>query len=429
MNKKSIIKLSSFVVMLTLFMNVNVQASTRKTNRKNIIKTTSTSSSAPVQTIVTSTFNSTPTKITVNDNLQSALTSGKSLILESGSYSISSITEISNNITVEGVENTIINGNNSGSLSISGLHDVEFKNITFTNLSEIYFKNSTNLKFTNCKFNNFIDNGIVLDTFDNVEFSNCIISKIGSTNVNVTWQGMGMYLVNGTNLKVHDSEISNTYGHAAIFLIGTTNFEIKNNKLHDTFYRGIELYQDGNSGTINNNNIYNSGSINTTNSGVGCNGIFADGNSNEVYIENNTISNVIENAIEGTFKSVKYNTINGTGVDMLNHPTPSGEGIYGKTGQYVGNIIKNSFGPGIKMYSENRVSELTITGNSIYNCIDSKFAININSEIGYSNVKILTNASYDNNYCVFVKKREQKNLIVSKNIVSGLNVLALYVNN
>lgn len=418
MYKKTIIKLSAVMVIMSIFSNINVQAATKQ----NIKKT-------PIKTTVASILNTTQTNVTTNDNLKSALQSGTNLLLDSGTYSISSISKMSNNITVEGKIDTIIQGDSIGSFSISGLHDVEFKNITFTNLNEMYFSNSKNLKFTNCKFYNFIENGLVLDTFDNVEFSNCIISKIGSTDVNVTWQGMGMYLVNGTNLKVHDTEIYNTYGHAAIFLTNNKTFEIKNNKLHDTFYRGIELYQDGNSGTINNNNIYNMGSINTTNSGVGCNGIFADGNSSGVDITSNTISNVIENGIEGTFKSVKYNTVIGTGVDMLNHPTPSGEGIYGSTGQYVGNIIKNSYGAGIKVYSESKVSNLTITQNLIYNCLDRDFAININSEIGYSNVTILSNKSYNNNYCVFVKQRSAVKLNVSKNLALGLNVLGVYVNN
>ena len=405
MYKKTIIKLSAVMVIMSIFSNINVQAAITKMPTK-----------TPAKTIIASTYATNQKTITTRDNLQSALVSGNNLLIESGTYLISSITEISSNIKVEGNTNTIIDGSNRGSFSISGLHDVEFKNITFNNLTEMTFKNSTNLKFTNCKFNNFKDNGIVLDTFDNVEFSNCIISKIGSTNVNVTWEGMGLYLVKGTNFKFHDSEISNTYGHAAIFLT-STNFEIKNNKLHDTFYRAIELYEDGNSGIISNNNIYNAGSINTTDSGVGCNGIFANGDSGNVDIISNTISNVLENAIEGQFKSIQKNIITGTGIDMKNHPTPSGEGIYLTSGKCNDNTIKNSKGPAIKGYSEDTIYGVEINGNKLINCIGSDYAVDMNSEVGYSNIKITNNVVYSTPGSVGLRDKPRVKVVVSKNVV------------
>lgn len=361
--------------------------------------------------------------------LQSALTSGKNVTIQDGNYIITSLTKISNNIIIQGQTNTVIDGNNKMGISLNGVHDVEFKNIKFKNIGSIELLNSYNIKFTNVQFDNLYHNGIVMDKFKNVEFSNCTISNVGNSSVDVTWQGMGLALSNGSGLKIHDSEIYNTYGHGAIFLTNNSNINIYNNKIHDTFYRGIELFDSGNSGSIHNNNIYNTGSINTTNSGVGCNGIYADDNSNQVDIMNNTISNTIENGIEGTFKSVKYNNITGTGVDMIKHPTPSGEGIYGLRGVYVGNVIKNSYGPGIKVYSEDTVSNLTISQNSIYDTADHESAINVNSEIGYSNVSISGNTSYNNNYCVFVKSGSEVNLNVTDNSAIGTSALSAYLNN
>lgn len=371
------------------------------------------------------------TTITVGSTskLKSALTSGKNVTILNGHYIVSSLNKISSNIVIQGQDNTVIDGNNSMAASLNGVHDVEFKNLKFKNMGSMELLNSYNIKFTNVQFDNLYENGVVMDNFKNVEFNNCTISNVGSTKVDVTWEGMGLALTNGDGVKIHDSEIYNTYGHGAIFLTNNSNMEIYKNKIHDTFYRGIELYDSGNTGSIHHNNIYNTGSINTTDSGVGCNGIYADSSSDQVDILNNNISNVIENGIEGIFKSVEYNTINGTGIDMKNHPTPSGEGIYGLNGIYVGNIVKNSYGPGIKAYSEDPISNLTIIQNSIYDTVASESAININSEAGYSNVNISGNTSYNNNYCVYVRYQSAENLNVTGNTAEGSNVLITYLNN
>lgn len=371
----------------------------------------------------------TTTTVGSSSKLKSALTSGKNVTILNGHYIIASLNRISSNIVIQGQDNTVIDGNKSMAISLNGVHDVEFKNLKFKNIGSMELLNSYNIKFTNVQFDNLYENGVVMDNFKNVEFNNCTISNVGTTDVDVTWEGMGLALSNGDGVKIHDSEIYNTYGHGAIFLTNNSNMEIYNNKIHDTFYRGIELYDSGNTGSIHNNNIYNTGSINTTDSGVGCNGIYADSSSDQVDILNNDITNAVENGIEGIFKSVKYNTVNGTGIDMKNHPTPSGEGIYGLKGIYVGNIVKNSYGPGIKAYSEDTISDLIISQNSIYDTVNSESAININSEAGYSNVDISGNASYNNNYCVFVRYKNSQNLNVTGNTAEGSNVLGTYLNN
>ncbi|MHC1681569.1 MAG: right-handed parallel beta-helix repeat-containing protein [Clostridiaceae bacterium] len=349
-------------------------------------------------------------------DIQTALTSGKNVLIKSGEYFITSLTGISSNIIIKGENNVIINGLNKMSISITNLQNVQFNNITFKNMGNMTFKNSKNLKFTNCKFVNFENNGVILDVFNNIEIINCKFSNIASTAINPTWQGMGLYVVSGTGFKVSNSEFYKTYGHAAIFLVNTS-FYISNNNIHDTFYRGIELFEASNSGTIYNNNIYNCGSINTTNSGVGCNGIYGDSASN-VIVKYNKISNVIENAIEGNFKTIEKNTINGTGIDMKNHPTPSGEGIYiPGAANVVGNTIKNSYGPGIKQYSTSTISNVNIISNYIENCLNSDYAIDLNSETGYSNIKIINNVASKETYCIGLREKPKVNVVISNNKV------------
>ena len=424
----AVAKVASVVVAKPTTVVTPVTAITAKTAvapTTTVVQATKATTVAPTTTVVqtakatttTSTIVSGQTPVKTTDNLSTALASGKSLLLDAGSFSIATITKIASSVTIEGKANTVINGNNSGSFSVAGLHDVEFKNIIFTNLTEMDFSNSTNLKFTNCQFLNFTTSGVVLNTFNNVEFSNCIISKIGSINVDETWQGMGLYLVNGTNLKVHDSQISNTFGHGAIFLTNTS-FQIYNNKIHDTFYRGIELYLSGNSGSIYNNNIYNCGSINTDHSGIGCNGIYG-ANASKVTVISNIITNVLENAVEGNFLSIEKNTIDGTGIDMVNHPTPSGEGIYLEgSGKVIGNIIKNTHSSGIKSYSPLTISNVDIEQNTISNCDAADCAIDLNSDLGYSNINISNNKSYNNKECVGLRYNSRVNVILVNNTIN-----------
>ncbi|MHC1681570.1 MAG: right-handed parallel beta-helix repeat-containing protein [Clostridiaceae bacterium] len=340
----------------------------------------------------------------------------KNLTIKSGNQDISPISTIKSNTTIIGEEQATIDGKYENSITLKGLKNIEFKNIKFVNLANFTLKDSSNIKFENCIFDSFSNNGVVIENFNNVEFYNCTFSNIGNTNIDETWQGIGLYSVNGTNLKVRNNEFYNTYGHGSIFLTNTS-FEIDNNKIHDTFFRGIELYQAGNIGTIRDNNIFNCGSINNTKSGEGCNGIFGIDASN-VVIKNNKITDVLENGIEGNFKSVENNVITGTGIDMINHYTPSGEGIYiFGTGKIVGNIIKNSYGAGIKKYSRDTISDIDIINNYIENCINSDYAIDLNSERGYSNIKILDNTISNNKYCEGLRETSKVNVIVSNNSI------------
>jgi polygalacturonase len=156
-------------------------------------------------------------------DLISSLTINKNLLLLNGAYTLSTdITSMSNSIVIEGQNNTIIDGNKKG-MGISSLQNVTFKNIIFQNFYEIDLPSCANITFENCKFLNFIASGLDIANFKNVKFKGCVIDTIGSSSVNPTWQGSGIYANIGDGLTVIDCEIAHTFGQGGIFHIGVTN--------------------------------------------------------------------------------------------------------------------------------------------------------------------------------------------------------------
>lgn len=320
-----------------------------------------------------------------------------------------------NNIKVKGSGNAVITGNATDRFVISKVTGVEFSNLKFSNFHSFEVLDGNNLQFANCSFTNFSTNGIVMEDCSSITISNCSISNMGNVSVNETSQGFGVYSYNGSNIQITGSEISYTYGHGAIFL-SKTSFTVSNNTIHDTAYRGVETLDTGVSGIISGNNIYNCGTINHTRSGVACNGIFATDYAYNVDVVGNTISNVYENAIEGVFRSVTDNTIDGTGTDPSGHPTPSTEGIYiYEGGTYLRNTIRNTAGPAFKSYTPQTMTGVTIKDNTIYKSGSNDYAIDLISDTGYANITITGNR-YSTSECAHIRNKPASNVIVKDNV-------------
>ncbi|MCM3729109.1 right-handed parallel beta-helix repeat-containing protein [Neobacillus cucumis] len=353
----------------------------------------------------------------------SSLTTGKNVTLKNGTYTLTAdITKISNSVTIQGHNNSIIDGGKH-KISVSNLNDVTFRNITFKNFSQIDLPSSANIKFENCTFIDFIDFGITLSNFNNVQFIESKIHNIGSSSKNPTYQGSGIYANVGNKLIVQDCEISHTYGHGGVFLIKVTNIHINRNKIHDTAFRGINFYGGISTGLIDDNDIWNCGSINQTNSGVGANGIYSAGSTYDVTVSNNRISNVLENGIEGLYHIIEGNIINGTGLDTINHPTPSIEGIYPfqprDSNQIVivrKNKIKNTKGAGIKYYSSRAISNYKIVDNIISdNRYNENNGIDLNSDHSYANISVIGNKVKNKATVIYLRNKPSSNIVVDKN--------------
>lgn len=279
------------------------------------------------------------------------------------------------------------------SLDLTELNNIEFKNIVFKNLWAIEIKKSTNIRFENVTIKNSVSNGISIEDSSNIEIVDSTFKNIGSEDINPTWQGNGVYANSVDNLVMKNNEISKTYGHGGIFILDSTNFVIDSNNIHDTAYRAVIMYDGTFTGVVKNNDIYDIGSINPTDSGVGANGIYGHGDDlYGVSILDNRITNVLENGIEGGFGLVEGNYINGTGIDLENFPTPSTEGIYANGLVYRNNIVKNTKKAGIKLYSETTIENLEISNNQITQEFEKiKAGIALIAEQGYSNVLIKNN--------------------------------------
>jgi hypothetical protein len=366
---------------------------------------------------------------TTND-LKTSWTLGKNLILMNGTYTLdATVTGIANSITIVGQNGAVIDGDKKA-INVPNLQNVEFENITFQNFSEMQFPTAKNITFRKCKFLNFSTRGLVISNFDNVKFIECTINSIGSSAVDETWQGAGIYADKGNKLTVDSCDISRIFGQGGIYLLGVTNIYIRRNKIYDTAFRAIHFYTGVSTGLIDDNDIWNCGSINEKASGVGCNGIYSSGSTYDVTISNNRISNVLENGIEGLFGIIDNNTITGTGIDTVNFPTPSVEGIYphaaySKTISVRNNKIKNSKGAGIKFFSESVIKNILIADNIIEDdVLNSNSGIDLNSTSGYDSVTISGNTIKNKASVIYIQNKPcvSVNITGNKSINSGLPV-------
>lgn len=312
--------------------------------------------------------------------LEKCFNSGKNVIINKNYYNGS-------NISIN--KDLLINGNNA---IISGYGIETNKKV---NIENIIFKD-------------ILYNAISV-TAGELNVNNCIFDNIGiAEDLVPNNQGAGIFSTNTTTetiINVSNSIFKNCYSHGAIFTTANHFINIRNNKFLDNFYRAIHLYGNHGSyiqrGIIENNLINGCGTINTTNSGVGCNGIYSTCADN-VDIVNNNITNCYENAIEGRFKSIIGNNISYTNNDMTNHPTPSIEGIYLTNNcNFIvkNNVLNHVKGRGISNTSEETNESIYIIEDNIINVDsynDNKYSIYFSTSNGsFKNKKILNNITND----------------------------------
>lgn len=324
------------------------------------------------------------------------------------------------------IKNGIINGKNISAVSLSNKQKMIFFNVIFKNISQLNLKNCKNISFINCGIKDTVQSGIVTtSTCSNVKIIECNISNIGIGSINETWQGMGIEL-RGDGHVVARNKIIRTFGHGAVYLNGAINVLVDNNDIEDTFYRGVHLYGDPSSGLVQNNRIKRTGVINTLGSGLACNGIFSAGecDASQISILNNRIKDVAENGIEGNFGLVEGNYIENTGIDYVNKPTPSTEGIWANGYIYRNNTIVNSHGTPIKFYRDEAISSLKLLENHIIGKTGETIPIDINSPNGYVDLDIIDNKYFNCSGGIKLYGASKTNVNVkgNKNISAGLSL-------
>lgn len=232
-----------------------------------------------------------------------------------------------------------------------------------------------------------------------------------------------------TNLTFAGNSCTQMYGGSAVFLSGTfSRFSIDSNIINNISGQGVELFQidENSSGEISGNTISNCGILRTIKSGVGCNGIYASTPVASVpmkYISvvNNNISNVYENGIEGNFNLIQGNIITNTGSDLVNHPTPSPEGIFGGM-NIIKNTITNPGGHGINIFSNNGalIADRVITDNII---IQNK------RKPGFSGISINTRVATQLTQNITIKNNKITNFETSIYLPYGKRVRGVAVQN
>lgn len=317
-----------------------------------------------------------------------SIQSNQSLYFPEGTYLISSdiVCNNTNNVKMDGNNATIIS-NTSATISFLNVSSLYMSNLQYEGLNRIKLIGNENVIIEKCSFKNMKYYGLILyndnDTMtakyliDNCTFigTGSTLEFLKNTNYGAAANDIRISRCYADSITISNCEMSGTMGHSPIFIYPLDNYRvnyyyIENNKIHDIAFRGIEIWQYCTSkGSINHNEIFNCGTINPTNSGVGCNGIYSHGGAPYLSVEDNIIYNVYENGIEGTFKNISRNYIHDTGIDPINHPTPSPEGIYGQTPIIEDNVLQNiaGFAIGNGTYSYNISEDIYIRGNTISN--------------------------------------------------------------
>lgn len=337
---------------------------------------------------------------TIN-SISDVFNNSKNVILKEGIYNTDSSVEVRDGIYVRSNRESTIKSNGK-TLKILSKSNVVIENIIFDGFFAIEVKDSVNIKFVNCKFNNFIHNGIVTERNDILEFIDCSWDMIGSPTTNPTWQGNGIYAKDDNKLRVLDCSFTNIYGHGGIFLINCSNLEIRRFKCKDVAWRAINFWSGVHSGIMEDLEIENTGTINETSDAIGCNGIFsATGDVQHVTLRRAKFKHIYENAIEAGFGIMEDIYIDGTGVSLDTHPTPSTEGIWLEPTDYprvLRNVyMKNIHNAGIK-YSTGEagsvLKNISIENITMENSITDRHAIHLNYT-RFENVKISNITSHN----------------------------------
>lgn len=381
----------------------------------------------------------------INDDtsvILSAISSSKKLYFPDGTYLITSDININSNFIITGCNATLKSSGSAKIIIDNTVTDFAILNITLDGVA-VYSGDRSNgidvnitLEQVSIKDTDYY--GVQISNIGTLNLAKCNFSNIGKhTGIDITYQGIGVRANYVKKLFAHDNYFTQCHGTGAIVIRHANYLHVYYNNFYKNDYRGIALSNDDDTdlktiGIIESNIIKECGTYASHTTGVGCNGIYGnDGDFNSVDVIHNKISNVCENGIEGTFGIVEDNDVDGTGVDMVNHPTISASGInmFGKV--YRRNRVKNSY---LSPYYVHRVgtevSDLTVEDNVAENCdtSDTGYGMYINGT-AYTNVTINGNRIdkplYMNTSAIFNNVNFKDNVVPGGDFYSGTyNVIA-----
>lgn len=267
--------------------------------------------------------------------------------------------------------------------------NIYVENIDFSGFDTIKFEYCDNIIFNNCTFNDFSANGLVFRGCSNVAVINCSFKNCGNqmsdfTNGGYSIRVIGMADYPAEGILIENCTIDNSCGHAVSLLDKVDNFVIRNNTVTNSVWSAIHFWRPDISGNyvnvIENNECVNVGfgkpspNDSDASSGVGCSAIYASRGSelSKTVVKNNTVSNAVENGIEGSYELVYHNKIKNTGENSVMRYTTSTEGIYilptcGIEQKCVANDIETRGVRCISMYSneDKEYKAIYIIGNSL----------------------------------------------------------------
>lgn len=298
----------------------------------------------------------------------------KTLYLSNKTYKLNAFTiNLISDLIIEG-NNTIIE--NIGELVLLGnnKNNIEIKNITIQNGTATSLQNFNNVNLENYNTINQNKFGILISNSNFVNINN---SKFIENGKNLSFneisnKGMAIFASTCSNVNVNNSYFEKNWGQSALRLMACDNINVNNNKFVNNMFRAIEL-------PIVNSELYNYKGKISNNYIIGCgyqninpdndertNGIFGNGADGNVDVINNIIINSQENGIEGYFRHIKGNVIDGTGVGTK--PTTACAGASVRCSTFENNTIKNTLSSGLSAGGDgtNR-SNTTICNNTFEN--------------------------------------------------------------
>ena len=319
-------------------------------------------------------------------------------------YLINDDITITNDIDLDLGNSTIKSSAGNDIIIDTGTTNVNIKNGILDNVDiQDSLESETNYNIENLSIKDTEVYGLKLDNVNKIYVDKCSFNNIGKGTININHQGCGIRVNYVKYANVSNSTFENCHGTGACVIRNANEMYIKNNYFNNNDYRAIVPADDQantglvTKGLIESNIIKNCGVNASHNTGVGCNGIYANcyQDISNLVVRGNNITNVCENGIEGRFGIVEYNYVDGTGVDQVNHPTPSASGINMYGGIYRYNVVKNSYLAGLYVsgvsHSESTVLEnKKIYGNNIGKPTSTNVAIYVNGT-EYHNIDIYDN--------------------------------------
>lgn len=254
------------------------------------------------------------------------------------------------------------------------------------------------------KITNVTGNGVyILDGATKVVVYEPYMSNIGPVGgVNSAITGCGVCVQNA-EADVIGGYIEKTWGQGGVSIYGTTRCNVEGVSIRDTFYRAIQTHayapQILQNVTIVRNNLQFTGSINNSGSGVGCNGIFAVGNTNvyDLVIKDNYVAFNGENNIEAPTAQIVNNVCRNS--NYLSQPTPSPDGIWAGPGSIItDNQIFNSGGCGVKCFQTIAVQNFVIARNRVFSPKSTGYSLQVDQSSGsFLDCVLADNEFYDYN--------------------------------